>query len=214
MPNSSGLFDTAFDACPIVAIIRGVTPGEAASVGRALYDAGIRIIEVPMNSPEPLKSIEVLSSALGEKAVIGAGTVLTVEEAEAVASAGGRLCVSPNTDPAVIKATRSLNLVSIPGVFSPTEAFAALAAGADLLKLFPASSAGRDVFRNMKAVLPPGTRVIAVGGVTFENAGECLAEGFAGVGAGAELYKPRRTIEEIYASAKRLVSSLMLREER
>lgn len=208
---SDDLFNDALSASPIIAILRGLTPGEAAPVGRALLDAGVRIIEVPMNSPEPLKSIEALRAALGERALIGAGTVLTTQDAASVAGAGGQLCVSPNANPAVIAATRALGLASVPGAYTASEFFTALAAGASALKLFPATPAARKNFRHMKAVLPAGTRVIAVGGVTSQNARGCLEEGFAGVGAGTELYVPGRSADEVSAAAKRLVGAMATR---
>ncbi len=150
---------------PLIAILRGVTPDAVGGIGAALIDAGIDRIEVPLNSPEPLESIRILAGRFGDRAEIGAGTVLTVAEVAAVAAAGGRMIVSPNADPDVIRATRAAGLASYPGVFTATEAFAALKAGASALKLFPASLMGTDGFRALAAVLPRDVPVYAVGGV-------------------------------------------------
>ena len=158
-------FTRYFAACPLIAIIRGVTPGEAEAVGEAILSAGIRIIEVPLNSPDPLASIERLAARFGDEALIGAGTVLDPEDVKRVARAGGRIIVSPSTDAAVIKQTWDEGLVSAPGFFTPSEAFVALKAGAHALKLFPAEAAAPAVAKSIKAVLPPGIPLIIVGGV-------------------------------------------------
>lgn len=207
MDSTRALF-SAIDTFPVIAILRGVSPEEAGPVGQALFEAGIRIIEVPLNSPRPIESIEILRADLGDGAIIGAGTVLSPEQVADVAAAGGSICVSPNMDPAVIRAACDRGLTPVPGVYSPTEAFSAIYAGAKIIKLFPASVSGRENFRAMKAVLPNGIRVIAVGGVSHENAHDCIVEGFAGLGVGTELYRPGRTLEDIRASAERLVSAV------
>ena len=178
------------DELPLVAILRGLTPEDAASVGEALVDAGFRCLEVPLNSPRPLESISRMVEAVGDRAVVGAGTVLTVEATRAVAQAGGRLVISPGMDAAVIRETKALGLVSLPGVFTPTEAFQALAAGADGLKLFPAEIAGPAGLKALRAVLPAETRVLAVGGVSPETMGDWMQAGAAGFGIGGALYKP------------------------
>jgi 2-dehydro-3-deoxyphosphogalactonate aldolase len=185
------------DDLPLVAILRGLVPEEAVEVGEALVGAGFRALEVPLNSPRPLDSIGRLAAALGDRAVVGAGTVLTPAEAHAVADAGGRLMVSPNTDAAVIAAARARHMLALPGVFTPTEAFAALAAGADALKLFPAEIAGPAGLKALRAVLPAGTRVYAVGGVTPETVSAWRAAGASGAGLGSALFTPGRSAAEV-----------------
>jgi len=164
---TSELFDLHFRQCPLIGIIRGVTPGEALATARALYDGGIRIIEVPLNSPDPLTSIRTIAGAMGKDALVGAGTVLTVDDVENVREAGGRLVVSPNMNPEVIAATAERGMVSCPGIFTPTEAFAALRAGATLIKLFPAEAASPKMVKAMCAILPTDATLLIVGGVTL-----------------------------------------------
>jgi 2-dehydro-3-deoxyphosphogalactonate aldolase len=176
--------------CPLVAIIRGVTPAEAEAVGRAIFDAGIRIIEVPLNSPEPFDSIRILSQALGEDALIGAGTVLTTDQVAQVRSAGGSLVVSPNTNPAVISATVAAGMASSPGYFTPSEAFAALEAGADALKLFPAENASPSLVKAQRAVLPKDVPLLVVGGIAPDNMQPWTQAGADGFGLGSGLYRP------------------------
>jgi len=166
MSDALALFRSAFAACPLVAVLRGVTPGEIDAIGDALVEAGIRIIEVPLNSPDPYDSIARLARRHGGDALIGAGTVLTADQAARVAAAGGRLMVSPNTDGAVIAASVAAGMVALPGFFTPTEGFAALAAGAHGLKLFPAEGASPAFLKAQRAVLPPEVPVLAVGGIT------------------------------------------------
>lgn len=185
------------DDLPLVAILRGLVPEEAVEVGEALVAAGFRTLEVPLNSPRPLESISRLAAALGDRAIVGAGTVLTPAEAHAVADAGGRLMVSPNTDAAVIAAARARHMLALPGVFTPTEAFAALAAGADALKLFPAEVAGPAGLKALRAVLPAGTRVYAVGGVSPETIPAWRAAGASGAGLGSALFTPGRSAAEV-----------------
>src|SRR5687768_12749993 len=184
------LFQPRFAACPLVAIIRGVTPAEAEAVGDAIFEAGIRIIEVPLNSPEPLKSIERLAKRLGDRALIGAGTVLEERQVGEVKSAGGQLIVSPNTNPGVIAATAAAGLVSCPGYFTPSEAFAAIAAGAHALKLFPAEAATPGVVKAQRAVLPREIPILVVGGVKPEQMGAWIEAGANGFGLGSGLFKP------------------------
>ena len=155
----------ALQTLPLIAILRGLKPDEAVDIGEALVAAGFSCLEVPLNSPSPLDSIARLRAALADRAIVGAGTVLTPEQVAAVADAGGQVVVSPNTDPAVIRATKAAGLLSLPGFFTATEAFAALAAGADGLKLFPADAAGPAVVKALKAVLPAASDVFAVGGI-------------------------------------------------
>ena len=195
-------------ACPLVAVLRGITPGEVAEVGAALIAAGIRILEVPLNSPEPFESIARLSALAGDQALVGAGTVLDVASVERVAAAGGRLVVSPATDAAVIAATIALDMVSLPGFFTPSEAFAAIAAGAHGLKFFPAEAGSPAVIRALKAVLPRDVPVLAVGGMTPEGVAAWAAAGADGFGLGASLYRPGTSAEAAGAMAARFVAAL------
>lgn len=176
--------------CPLVGIIRGVTPDEAEAVGAAIFEAGIRIIEVPLNSPDPLASIKRLADSLGDRALIGAGTVLEPGQVAEVTAAGGRLIVSPNTDPSVIRATVAAGLISSPGFFTPSEAFTAIAAGAHALKFFPAEAATPAVLRAQKAVLPSDVPLIVVGGVKPDTLQPWLEVGADGFGLGSGLYVP------------------------
>ncbi|MBA3511889.1 2-dehydro-3-deoxy-6-phosphogalactonate aldolase [Sphingomonas sp.] len=194
--------------CPLVAIIRGVTPDEAAAIGAAAFDAGIRIIEVPLNSPDPLASIARLSTSLGDRALIGAGTVLDPGQVADVKEAGGRLIVSPSTDPAVIRATVSAGLVSSPGYFTPSEAFAAIDAGAHALKLFPAEAATPAVIRAQRAVLPRDVPLIVVGGVKPDSMQAWLEAGADGFGLGSGLYKPGQSPAETAEKARAYVAGL------
>ncbi|WP_342104553.1 2-dehydro-3-deoxy-6-phosphogalactonate aldolase [Methylobacterium sp. SI9] len=201
-------FEAAFAACPLVAILRGLTPGEAPAVGDALAEAGFTLIEVPLNSPDPLRSIAILSERLAGRALVGAGTVLEPAQVEAVREAGGSLIVSPNTDAAVIRATRALGLIALPGYQTPTEAFAALAAGATALKLFPADVASTAALRAHRAVLPPGTRVLAVGGVTPDGIAAWRAASADGFGLGSNLYRPGKAAAEVARDAAAYVDAL------
>ena len=191
------------DQCPLVAIIRGVTPEEVEAIGDAIFGAGIRIIEVPLNSPQPLKSIERLAARCGDRALVGAGTVLRVEQVADVRAAGGRIIVSPSTNPDVIAATASAGLVSSPGYFTPSEAFAAIDAGATALKLFPAEGASPAVLKAQLAVLPNHVPVMVVGGVKPDTMQPWLAAGAAGFGLGGGLYQhgqsPQATAEKARA---------------
>ena len=199
-------FAAAMHHLPLVAILRGVRPDEAVAIGRALFDAGWRLIEVPLNSPEPLRSIEALVQALPE-ALVGAGTVLTPAAVRDVHAAGGRMIVAPNFDAAVVRESVRLGMVSLPGVMSPTEAFAALAAGAAALKLFPAEAIAPAVVKALRAVLDPTVRVLPVGGITPANIADYRAAGASGFGIGSSLYKPGMTVAQVAVQARRWVDT-------
>lgn len=206
--SAADLFRRYLAECPLVAIIRGVTPGEVEAIGDALLEAGIRIIEVPLNSPDPLTSINRLAGRLGERALIGAGTVLKPGEVEQVREAGGRLIVSPNTDLKVIAATAAAGMVSSPGYFTPSEAFAALGAGAHALKLFPAEAASPAVVKAQRAVLPKEVPLIVVGGVKPDSMRPWVDAGADGFGLGSGLYKPGQSPEQVDAHARAYIDGL------
>lgn len=191
----------------LIAILRGLTPAEAVSIGSALIDAGITRIEVPFNSPEPMASVRALAQAFGAVAEIGAGTVLSLEQVAEVQAAGGRMVVSPNADAEVIAATRARGMASYPGVFTPTEAFAAIKAGASGLKLFPASIAGPDGLKAMRAVIPMSMDIFAVGGAGVDNLGDWVRAGASGFGIGTALYTPGLSAAEVSARARALVAA-------
>jgi 2-dehydro-3-deoxyphosphogalactonate aldolase len=206
--NASETLRSLLDQCPLVAIIRGVTPDEAEAVGQAIFDAGIRIIEVPLNSPEPLRSIERLAARFGDEALIGAGTVLEPQQVRDVAAAGGRLIVSPNTNAEVIAAAAAAGLVSAPGYFTPSEAFAALAAGATALKLFPAEGVTPAVLKAQRAVIPRGVPIIVVGGVAPDNMQPWRDAGADGFGLGSGLYKPGQSADATAERARAYVAGV------
>ena len=207
MSDPAQVFAAHFAACPLVAVLRGLTPPEAPAIADALVEAGITLIEVPLNSPDPFESIALLARSHGERAVIGAGTVLTVENVRRVADAGGTLVVSPNTDTDVIRATVSAGMISLPGYFTPSEGFAALAAGAHGLKLFPAEGASPAFLKAQRAVLPRATAVLAVGGITPESMAAWRAAGADGFGLGSNLYRAGKPAADVAADARRFVSA-------
>ena len=192
---------------PLVAILRGLEPERAVAVGEVLVEAGFDIIEVPLNSPEPLSSIAALVEALGDCALIGAGTVLTEAQVDDLAAIGAQLVVSHNCNPAVIRRTVAHGMVSMPGVVTPTEMFAALEAGATGLKIFPAEMVSPAIIKAVRAVLPPQVPVLAVGGINAGNMGEFLAAGAAGFGIGGSLFKPGKPLAHIDADARAIVAA-------
>jgi 2-dehydro-3-deoxyphosphogalactonate aldolase len=194
--------------CPLVAILRGVRPEEVADVATALAEAGVSIIEVPLNSPEPLDSIARLARAFGERLLIGAGTVMTESQVADIAAAGGRLVVTPHAEPSIVRAAKARGLLTIPGFFTPAEAFAVLAAGADALKLFPAEAASPAVLRALRAVLPAGTKVLPVGGIDAANMAGWVAAGAAGFGIGSSIYRPGDTPAVVAAKARALFAAI------
>jgi 2-dehydro-3-deoxyphosphogalactonate aldolase len=194
--------------CPLVAIIRGVTPDEVEAVGEAIYEAGIRIIEVPLNSPDPFESIRRLAAAIGDRALVGAGTVLKVEDVARVKEVGGQIVVSPSTDADVIAATAAAGMVSSPGYFTPSEAFLALKSGAHALKLFPAEGASPALLKAQRAVLPKDVPILVVGGVRPDNMRQWLVAGANGFGLGSGVYKPGQSPQEVGAQARAYVAGL------
>jgi 2-dehydro-3-deoxyphosphogalactonate aldolase len=199
----------ALCTCPLIAILRGITPAEASAIGEALVDAGIKVIEVPLNSPQPFDSIAQLARTFGTRALIGAGTVMSSADVARVQAAGGRLIVMPHADVVVIKAAKALGLTVTPGIATPTEAFAALAAGADGLKLFPAEMITPAVVKAIRAVLPPGTLLIPVGGISASNIPAYRLAGANAFGIGSTLYAPGRSAAEVSQIARTLVAAAL-----
>jgi 2-dehydro-3-deoxyphosphogalactonate aldolase len=193
---------------PLVAILRGIRPEEVVAIGEALVAEGAVILEVPLNSPEPDESIRRLAAHLGEAALVGAGTVTTPDQVGQVAAAGGRLLVTPHADPALVRAAKQRGMLACPGFFTPAEAFALLAAGADALKLFPAEAASPAVLRALRAVLPPGTLVLPVGGMDAASLPAWRAAGAAGFGIGSALYRPGDDAAAVAAKARALREAL------
>jgi 2-dehydro-3-deoxyphosphogalactonate aldolase len=206
--TSLAAFDAAFASCPLIAILRGVRPDEVVAIGEELVAAGFTLIEVPMNSPDPLDSVGRLVAALGDRAMIGAGTVLTVDQVAAMRDAGGRMVISPNTNIDVIRASAAASLVSLPGIATPSEALAALDAGATALKLFPAEAASPTILKAMRAILPSDLRVLPVGGIVPEGMAPWRQAGAAGFGLGSALYKPGMTAGEVGTRARAFVTAL------
>lgn len=203
---------SALSQNPLIAILRGLTVEDAVPVSDTLVDAGFRIIEVPLNSPDPLASIAAITKRHGSGAIVGAGTVLTVDQVAAVADAGGRIIVSPNLNPEVGRVAIERGLFWCPGIVTPSEAFAALKIGASVLKIFPAEMVPPPAIAAMRAVLPKGTVIAAVGGITPETMPPYLAAGVSGFGLGSALYKPGYAIEEIGQRAEAFVDVLRRRE--
>lgn len=203
MADSQSLLETRL---PLVAILRGIVPSEAADVAEALVQAGIEIIEVTLNSPEPFASIEAIAKRAADAALIGAGTVLLAEQVREVRSAGGRLIISPNYNPGVVAETVSAGLVSLPGVFSPSEMFSALAAGATGLKVFPAEACPPSAVKAVRAVLPTNTNLFVVGGIDGENMRSYLQAGATGFGIGGSLYKAGKSASDVERDAKATVA--------
>lgn len=204
-------FKIHFAASPLIAIIRGVRPDEAEAIGEALYEGGVRIIEVPLNSPDPLVSIRRLADRLGDRALIGAGTVLTAADVAAVAQAGGRIIVSPGFIREVVQTSVAAGLVAAPGYFTPTEAFAALDAGAHVLKLFPAEAAPPAVVKAQRAVIPRAVPLVVVGGITPDRMAGYLDAGADGFGLGGAIYKPGQSSAEVLSQARAFTAALPAR---
>jgi 2-dehydro-3-deoxyphosphogalactonate aldolase len=200
-------FEDAAKACGIVAILRGVTPDEVTGIGDALHDAGIRVVEVPLNSPQPFLSIATLAARFQNRMVVGAGTVLDVDSVDQLKSAGGQISVSPDCNPQVIARAVENGMVPLPGVFTPTEAFTAVRAGARHLKLFPAEAASPKTVKAWKAVLPRDVNVYAVGGVTPANMKEWADAGCAGFGIGSNIYKPGMSADDVSKAARDFVAA-------
>jgi 2-dehydro-3-deoxyphosphogalactonate aldolase len=192
--------------CPLIAILRGVQPHEVEDIAAALEEAGVAIIEVPLNSPEPIESIRRLAVRFGDRLLIGAGTVMTPAQVHDVAEAGGRLIVTPHAAVAVIRAAKALGMMACPGFATPTEAFAAIEAGADALKLFPAEASSPAILRAMRAVLPPAMPILPVGGIGPDNMAAWRAAGAAGFGIGSSIYKPGDTAAVVAGKARALAS--------
>ena len=199
-------FRTRLQRAPLIAILRGITPDEADAVGAALIEATFEIIEVPLNSPAPLATIERLAGRFGDSALIGAGTVLSADDVDAVSDAGGRLIVMPHSDATVVRRAKARNLACVPGFATPTEAFAAIAAGADALKLFPAEGSSPAALKSLRAVLPRDVPIIPVGGLDERSFDPWLAAGAAGFGIGSALYKPGVTADALRTRAQALVA--------
>lgn len=192
---------------PLVAILRGLEPAQAVEVAEAIVAAGFDILEVPLNSPEPFKSIGAIAAALGDRALVGAGTVLAVEQVDALADIGARLVVSPNCNPQVIARSARQGMVSLPGVLTPSEMFAALDAGASGLKIFPAELFSPAAVKAVKAVLPAAAPVYVVGGIHADNMRDYLAAGAAGFGMGSALFKPGKPLDQIATDAAAIVAA-------
>ena len=195
--------------CNLVAILRGIRPDEVVAITQELEQVGIAIVEVPLNSPDPLNSIAALARSFGDRMLIGAGTVMTPDDVAAIAGAGGRLIVTPHADAAVVRAAKQQGLLAVPGFFTPAEAFAMLAAGADALKLFPAEGASPAMLKALRAVLPPRTAVLPVGGIDAGNRQPWLAAGAAGFGIGSSIYQPGDDAAAVAAKARRLLESVI-----
>jgi 2-dehydro-3-deoxyphosphogalactonate aldolase len=199
-------FHTHLKACPLIAILRGITPPEAASVGRVLWDVGFRILEVPLNSPEPYESIAALRKELPD-ALIGAGTVLQVAQVQQVQEAGGQLIIAPNFNAAVVQKALRLQMLAVPGVATPSEGFAALDAGAQAIKLFPAEMISPTAVKAMRAVLPREALLLPVGGIGAQNMADYFAAGVNGFGIGSSLYKSGKALIDLKHDATNLIAN-------
>lgn len=193
---------------PVVAILRGIQPNEVIEVAQVLVGEGIRVIEVPLNSPDPYTSIKLLCDRFGEHCLCGAGTVISTEQVERVYEAGGKLVVSPNIDPAVIRRSIELGLTTIPGFHTPTEAYEAIRAGAKMLKFFPAAAISLDYLKATRPILPKDIDIVATGGINPDNAGQWLAAGSKGLGIGGDLYRPGINLYELKANARALSDAI------
>ena len=200
-------FEAALRSLPLIAVLRGLTPYEAAGVGAALHEEGFRMIEVPLNSPQPFDSIATLRRLLPAEVLVGAGTIVEAAQLDALREAGGELAVMPHTDAALVRAAKAAGLICVPGVATPTEAFAALAAGADALKLFPAEMLAPPVVKALRAVLPRATKLLPVGGITPEAMGGFVAAGADGFGLGSALYKPGSSEPDVRLRARQFVQA-------
>jgi len=208
------MLKTAMKQCGLIAILRGVQPHEVAAIGIKLYEAGFRIIEVPLNSPEPFHSIATLRGTLPADCMVGAGTVLTTDQVAAVKHAGGEIIVMPHSDANVIAAAKQAGLACAPGVATVTEAFAALAAGADVLKMFPAEQLGATVVKAWRAVIPHEVALLPVGGITPDNLATFISAGASGFGLGSALYKPGLSAEQVGHNANKFVAAWCATQER
>ena len=204
------LFRESLRRFPLIAILRGVSADEVVELGNVLLECGFRVIEVPLNSPRPLQSIQRLRESLPADCIVGAGTVLSATQVREVASAGGQIIVTPHSDPSVIRAAKDAGLICAPGVVTPTEAFAALAAGADALKLFPAELVSPTVLAAMRSVLPPSTLMLPVGGITPESMQAYRKAGASGFGLGSALYRAGQSLEQTTLNARRFVQAWQL----
>jgi 2-dehydro-3-deoxyphosphogalactonate aldolase len=203
----NSLLQTHLQACPLIAILRGITPPEAPAVGHALWGAGFRILEVPLNSPHAYESIAALRRALPQ-ALIGAGTVLSTNQVAQVKAAGGQLIIAPNFNPEVVATAKTQSMLAIPGIATPSEAFAALAAGADAIKLFPAEIISPAALKAMRAVLPRDALLLPVGGIGAANIAAYWRAGANGFGIGSSLYSPGKTLSDIQHDAIELIANL------
>ncbi|MGA7780517.1 MAG: 2-dehydro-3-deoxy-6-phosphogalactonate aldolase [Paraburkholderia sp.] len=208
MPHA-GLI-AAFEGCPLIAILRGITPADAAEHGQALYEAGFRIMEVPLNSPQPFDSISAIRKVLPADAIVGAGTVLHASFVNEVKSAGGELIVMPHSDAEVVSAAKALGMACAPGVATPNEAFLALKNGADVLKMFPAEQLGCNVVKAWRAVIATEVPLVPVGGITPDNMGPFLTAGANGFGLGSALYKPGQSVAATASHAKAYINGLRI----
>lgn len=199
-------FEIAFKECALVAILRGITARDAKEVGNVLYQAGFRIIEVPLNSPNPLESIKILADSLPADCIVGAGTVLTSDDVHSVKQAGGTIIIMPHSDPEVIKAAKAQGMFCMPGVATPTEGFAAFKNGADAIKLFPAELILPPIVKAWRAVFKKELKLLPVGGISLDNMGAYIQSGVSGFGLGGSLYNPNMSIDEIKLAAEAFIS--------